>query len=262
MPLINYIGNRQEALSNNAGGFVRGAAPAPPSLSIEYLVVGGGGRTLITGYGGGAGGFLTGSFTASFNSSFNITVGLGAPTGSNQGGTSSVSSSILFVSASGGQEGASGGPTFKSAGLGGPPPIGKGGGAGSAENGVNGVEGLSGRGGSGSLWLDGRYYAGGGGGGGNATLPSGNGDGGIGGGGRGEPGGCTNCFSGSNGVDGTGGGAGGGNFKGGDGVVIIRYSTGSVNPPYDNAISGGELTISGGYYYHTFTGSGQFTYRY
>lgn len=262
MPLINYIGNRQESLGTTIGGFVRGNAPPPPPLSFDYLVVGGGGRTLLTGYGGGAGGLLSGSYTASFNSTFDITVGLGAPTSSNQGGTSAISSSTLFVSASGGQEGNSGGPTFFNAGLGGPEPIGKGGGAGSSQNGVDGVVGLSGRGGSGSLWLDGKYYAGGGGGGGNASLPSGNGDGGIGGGGRGEPGGCTTCFSGSNGVDGTGGGAGGGNFKGGDGVVIIRYSTASVVPPYDNAITGGELLITGGYAYRTFTGSAQLTYRF
>lgn len=259
MPLINYIGNRQESIADSAGAgrVQRGPAPPPPSLSIEYLVVGGGGRTLITGYGGGAGGVLSGSFSLPFNTISNITVGLGAPTSSNQGGTSSISSSVLFVSASGGQEGASGGPSFKSAGLGGPPPIGKGGGAGSAENGVNGVVGTSGRGGSGSLWLDGNYYAGGGGGEGNATLPAGGGNGGLGGGGNGGPGGGIFPPVGSDGVDGTGGGAGGGPYKGGDGVVIIRYSTGSVRMG-----DGGIQYELDGYYYHKFTGSGQFTYQY
>jgi hypothetical protein len=231
------------------------SCPPPPPLSIEYLVVGGGGRTAITGFGGGAGGFLSSSFSASYNSIFNIVVGLGAPTGSSQGGTSSISSSTLFVSASGGDEGDSGGPTLKIGGLGGPPPIGKGGGAGAGANGINGVDGSSGNGGNGLLWLDGNYYAGGGGGGANATVPANNGDGGLGGGGRGEPGGCTICLSGSNGVDGTGGGAGGGNFKGGNGIVIIRYSTGSVRPAY-----GGTVTEQGGYIYHTFTGSGEFRY--
>ena len=109
---------------------------------------------------------------------------------------------------------------------------------------------------------------GGGGGGGNASLPSGNGAGGIGGGGIGEVGGCTSCVSGSNGVDGTGGGAGGagGNggvdLKGGSGIVIVRYLTSSLVPPYDHALSGGSLSITGSYAYITFTGSSQLTYSF
>ena len=63
MPLINYIGNRQEALAGGIGGFVRGNAPTPPSMSIDYLVVGGG-----TSGGGGSHG----------NAAFWRTVGVGS----------------------------------------------------------------------------------------------------------------------------------------------------------------------------------------
>jgi hypothetical protein len=50
--------------------------------------------------------------------------------------------------------------------------------------------------------------------------------------------------------------------KGGSGIVIIRYATASVVAPYDNAIDGGSLSISGGYVYRTFTGSAQLNYRF
>jgi hypothetical protein len=54
----------------------------------------------------------------------------------------------------------------------------------------------------------------------------------------------------------TGGGGGGGNAfaggNGGSGIVIIRYLGSQVG-------SGGTVTSSGGYTYHTFTSSGTFT---
>jgi hypothetical protein len=230
--------------------------PAPPDLQIEYLVVGGGGKVQIARDGGGAGGFLTGSISVPWRQTLRNTIGLGATGSQEQGGSSSISASILFVSASGGSGGTSGAPTINSAGLGGPPPIGTGGGAGAGEVGGNGVDGRSGDGGDGLQWLDGNYYAGGGGGGANTTVPAGNGIGGLGGGGNGDIGACTNCgTTGSNGTPNTGGGAGGGGYDGGSGVVIIRYSTGSVKPGF-----GGNVTEAGGYYYHTFTGSADFRY--
>lgn len=162
-------------------------------------------------------------------------------------------SSFAYVYAGGGSPGSSGYPQFNSEGLGGSTPIGAGGGAGSSQNGVNGVVGLSGRGGSGSLWLDGNYYAGGGGGPQSELYAASFGmDGG--GNGLGYPG--------SNGVDGTGGGAGGEMPKGGSGIVILRYLTSSLVPPYDHALSGGSLSITGSYAYITFTGSSQLTYRF
>lgn len=224
------------------------SCPAPPNLEVEYLVVGGGsiGNSLD---GGSGGGVLSGSLSIPWNTIYSASVGFGA-TISNDGGSSSLSSSTSFLVATGGGANGSGGPSFFAVGLGGPPPIGQGGGAGSAQNGTNGVNGASGNGGSGSLWLDGIFYAGGGGGG--AALPLfGGGQSGVGGGGQG--GGSGSLYS---GVNGLGGGAGGdaGNV-GGSGVIKIRYSTGSVKPAF-----GGTVTESGGYYYHTFTGSGDFRY--
>ena len=266
MPLINYIGNRQECLGATSG-FVRGNAPTPPALSFDYLVVGGGGKVNLSGFGGGAGGFLTGSASLDFNTTIDIAVGMGASGIQESGSISSIISPTFgTVIAYGGNAGQSGAPTGNSAGLGGPPPIGTGGGAGAGQAGVDGVNGQSGRGGSGSIWLDGNFYAGGGGGAGNDTLPSGNGDGtidnGLGGGGRGAVGGCTTCQPGQNGEDGKGGGAGGGMEKGGSGVVIIRYLTSNLVPPYDKALSGGTLSITGSYSYLTFTGSAQLSYKF
>ena len=88
---------------------------------------------------------------------------------------------------------------------------------------------------------------------------SGTGTGGIGGGGSSATG---NNTSGTNGTANTGGGAGGGNSatqpsgsfqrSGGSGIVIIRY-------PGATAATGGTITSSGGYTYHTFTTTGTFT---
>jgi hypothetical protein len=51
---------------------------------------------------------------------------------------------------------------------------------------------------------------------------------------------------------GGGGGDGGQGTAGGSGIVIIRYSGGTVG-------SGGTITSAGGFTYHTFTASGTFT---
>jgi hypothetical protein len=261
MPLINYIGNRQECLGDNGGRTQRGAAPTPPPLIFDYLVVGGGGKTNLGGYGGGAGGFLTGSASLDFNTAIDIVVGMGASASQASGGFSSITSptfgTLIAYAGSAGQQGF---PPQNPAGLGGPPPIGVGGGAGAGQPGVNGVNGLSGRGGSGSMWLDGNFYAGGGGGAAGTQYDAGDGtiDNGLGGGGRG----AGSPFGGQNGLDGTGGGAGGGMEKGGSGIVILRYLTSNLVPPYDNALSSGTLTITGSYAYLTFTGSAQLSYSF
>ena len=101
MPLINYIGNRQEALGTRVGGFVRGAAPAPPSLILDYLVVGGGtsgrGGDGTYGIGGSGGGVISGSaVTMSFNSSIAIIVGAGGVSGSTAASSSMSGSSFAF----------------------------------------------------------------------------------------------------------------------------------------------------------------------
>ena len=62
--------------------------------------------------------------------------------------------------------------------------------------------------------------------------------------------GGTNTGGGGGGAGGFGGGPGG---NGGSGIVIVRY-LGTVLKG-----SGGTVTTSGGYTYHTFTSSGSFT---
>lgn len=224
--------------------------PNPPDLSIQYLVVGGGGRgPNLTG--GGGGGFLSGSTSVVWKDVLNIEVGAGATV--DDGGDSYISSSLISGLIGGGaNRGQSGTPQSNIEGAAGPG-VG-GGGAGAAENGFDGAPAGAGRGGDGLMWLDGNFYAGGGGGGSSNPGVLDNAFGGQGGGGNGigndpYPSSITASAN-------TGGGAGGQNGNGGSGIVIIRYSTGSVRPGY-----GGTVTEVGGYVYHTFTGSGQFTYN-
>ena len=257
MPLINYIGNRQEALGKDSR---RGAAPPPPALSLDYIIVGGGNAGRGSGIGGSAGGVLSGSaVTMSFNTTLNIVVGAG---GTSAGGTpitnatsSSMSgSSFGFVGAGGAQGSNSGGPGYFSEGTSGAGGT-QGGGAGSSKNGNNGAINQNGDGGTGSLWVDGLYYAGGGGG----TNPAGNpGYPGLGGGGTAQTGFGPDGFAYQiNGVNGKGGGASGEGTLGGSGSVIVRYTTGSLR-----MAQGGTQFESGGYFYHQFTGSGTLFYGY
>ena len=260
MPLVNVLINSTTAGGGGTRGFTRGNAPPAPNLDIQYLVVGGGDAVYLTGYGGGGGGFLSGSASMSFNDTLTIEVGAGGTAVQDDYGKESYISSSLFgmLIASGAIEGQSGLPQGKSAGLGGPPPNGAGGGAGAGQNGGNGNLTAAGLGGNGLQWLNGTFYAGGGGGSNLGFAGVSNGYGGDGGGGTGAGTPYTQSLA----VNGLGGGAGGSNGDGGSGIVIIRYSTGSVNPPYDNAISGGTRTVNGGYVYHTFTGSGELSYKF
>ena len=116
--------------------------------------------------------------------------------------------------------------------------------------GINGQ--MSGIGGDGLQWFNGNYYAGGGGGGSPTSYSPG--AGGIGGGGSGSGTGAT---QGTPGTTNTGGGAGGASSDaegstGGSGIAILRY----LGTP---VATGGTITQSGGYTYHTFTSSGTFT---
>jgi hypothetical protein len=235
--------------------------PIPSNgINIDYLLVGGGGGSAQY-TGGGAGGYVSSSASFIFDSSslyFDIIVGKsGSVTTDTQptnGGNSSISSSLLFNSASGGgagaymntinffpqadgQVGGSGGgglirniytlnpgagisPQGFSGGsaAGATPASGAGGGgAGAAGNNQNG--------GIGKLWVDGVYYAGGG--YGNFRI-----------GGNGSAG---------SGSFGRGGSAGG--VVPNDGVVKVRYLGAQRG-------SGGTITQSGGYTYHTFTSNG------
>jgi hypothetical protein len=261
-------------LSQSMQGFI--PPPTRSAVDVEYIVVaGGGGNGYLYSGGGGAGGVITGSTSLPHLTTTIITIGNGG-SGSNAGyiGTngqnSSVTGSFISLTAIGGGKGARfNGVSTCVAAFGG----GSGGGGNASQNYGNGArgsgtsgqgnsgaavtyntyngggggggaaaEGVGYNGGNGIQWLDGNYYGGGGSG---VTISGNYGAGGIGGGG----------ISGSAGTANTGGGAGGkttGNVSGGSGVAIIRYAgTGSK-------ATGGTITYSGGYTYHTFNSSSTF----
>ncbi len=265
------------------------------TYSIEYLIVGsgGGGGGHATndkgGGGGGAGGYVSGSTTVTAGvTSYAATLGGGGAGGGTTnsqagtvGGNGSNTTFGAFTTAVGGGGGAGGfggsgsdhsgvaggsGGGATRGGTGGAGTSGQGyaggdatavdGGAGGGGRGGGGSTALSAAGanaGAGSTWSNGTAYAGGGGGGAYS------GSGGSGGTGGGGAGGAAN----SNGTAGTaftggaGGGAGGGanagrsGAAGGSGVVIVRYAGAQKG-------TGGTVTSSGGYTYHTFTTSGTF----
>jgi len=228
--------------------------PLPPDLEVEYLVVGGGAAGQGTSAAGGSGGGVrSGSLSIPYKTTLTNIVGLGGVSGSRNGFSSSISSSTVGFYGAGGATGNSGIPSEFSQGVSGPG-LTQGGGAGSSENGNDGVTNQNGDGGDGSVWVNGLYYAGGGGGVGNVGNP---GYPGLGGGGTAQTGfGPDDLPYQLNGYNGRGGGAASTGTSGGSGVVIFRYSTGSVRPAF-----GGTTEISGGYVYHTFTGSGDFRYN-
>lgn len=266
------------------------------SYSVEVLVVaGGGGGTRGTGSGGsGAGGYLEGSMTLAATTEYPVTIGAGGAAAPSQGTIGSVGSNSVFngATALGGGVGARDSGTGLAGGSGGGAAgasingsnrpntaatqgnsggltgygntggsatgntwyIGSGGGGAGAvgENCPGSADVRGGTGGAGRQWVDGNYYAGGGGGGSESTAaiasPA------VGGGGASGRNG-TNPTS---GTANTGGGAGGTGLsaqpaaQGGSGVVIIRYLGAQKG-------TGGTVTSSGGYTYHTFTTSGTYT---
>jgi len=263
-------------------------------LEVDYLVVGGGGAGGgFTGAGGGGGQYNPSSnVLLTRNTTYPVIVGAGGLQEGGDGfkGSNGQSSSFNGVISIGGGAGGAfssdnqslrdgssgssgGGGSTNGNGVGGIGTAGNNGG-----NGINGVGSadysgggggasavgasgsLTSNGGNGTAWIDGNYYAGGGGGFRYETSLSSNGSGGLGGGGNG---GQTQPITGmlrlsTSGSANTGGGGGGaifgdGNWNGGSGVVKIRY-TGSVSQA-----TGGTISYSGSYTYHTFTSSGNFT---
>ena len=254
-----------------------------PSYNIDYMVVAGGGGAGQGG--GGAGGYSTGTVSVLGGVEYTVTVGAG---GTGNGGasyfpTNGSDSSIAGISTStgggyggsdaygtqtvGGNGGSGGGGNYSGSAAGGSgtsgqgnnggsgysaDPYGSGGGGGANAAGASSSAGEGGAGGNGIEWFNETTYAGGGGG---ASFFSTAGAAGAGGGGAGVVGGGP---AGNDGSANTGGG-GGGNFSGegtgagGSGVVVIRYA-GS-----QGSQTGGTVTSSGGYTYHTFTASGTFT---
>ena len=262
------------------------------SLQIDYLVVGGGGAGGgYAGGGGGAGQYQATSSVLSTSSpiTYSVFVGDGGAQDGFKGtnGNSSSFNSILSIGGGAGgavsdtpsindgsSGGSGGGGSWYGNGLGGTGTAGNnggaginnvgnldysGGGGGASTAGANGTS--TSNGGNGTLWLDGNYYAGGGGGYRKQTSLTSNGIGGIGGGGNGHMDGNLEILRvSSSGSANTGGGGGGnasgfpssGSWSGGSGVVKIRYAgSGSL-------ATGGTITYSGSYTYHTFTASGNF----
>ncbi len=274
---------------NGVGWTTFTTAQAP----VSVLVVGGGGSGGNGGGGGGgAGGYQYDSaYTVSIQT-YSVTVGLGgagqgtANAVGNDGGNS-IFGTITVTGGGGGGALVSGVATAgRNGGSGG------GGGATTSSSGNGAAGGTGSQGGNGGFGGNSASsrYAGGGGGGANAAgadalTPPGNGGAGIsnsisgtavtyaGGGGGGNDqtsgfsgtggagGGGNGGYSGTGptaGTNGLGGGSGGvrdsgTEQKGGDGVVIIAYPTGSLTA------TGGTITTSGGNTIHTFTSSGTFT---
>jgi len=264
---------------------------ASDSLIVDYLIVGGGGAG-GSGHagGGGAGGYISGSsLTVYKGTSYPAVVGAGGTGATYNSSAPSVGSntSIFGYTAirggyGGGQNqpgiakdgtsggsGGGGGNTTSGAGDGGAGTPGQGfpGGIGSGGNSWSGAGGggasaagsnnpnssTGGAGGAGIEWINSVAYAGGGGGGGGSPADDTGGAGGFGGGGPGVAGGSRTATSGTTNRGGGGGGSRDGPAgNGGSGVIIVRY------PGTTERASGGTITTSGGYTYHTFTGSGTF----
>ena len=224
---------------------------SPPTLSIEYLVVAGGGgpgsfNSAVAPSrwpgGGGAGGFKTGSATLSNPTSLSVVVGAGGNI-NNDGQPSAFNE---LTSSGGGKGGNETNYNGNSGGSGGGGNTSGLGGAGIAGEGNDGGAGYyasvtiyqgGGGGGAGGIgypaypgptkaWLDGNQYAGGG----NGVKPDVSGS----------------LTSGSGGNSNLG--------VGQNGIVKIRYAGSG------SQATGGIITYSGSYTYHTFISGGTFTY--
>jgi hypothetical protein len=244
---------------------------SPNPVSIDYLIVAGGGGGVGTsgtsGFGGGgAGGFLTGGDILCNNQNYTVVIGAGGGYGVN--GWPSSFKGIVAIGGgygNGAPGGSGGGAVYGNAGGLGTPGQGHpggagyyeqnyyttgGGGGGAGSAGTNSGPRQGGCGGAGrNQTISGvsKYYAGGG-GGGVETCGTG-GSGGIGGGGYGSP-----SPGPANGTANTGGGGGGGGSgtgtggSGGSGVIIIAYCS-------PQKFTGGVVTSSGGKTIHTFDSS-------
>jgi hypothetical protein len=271
----------------NNGCVTSSISPARTTASIDFLVVAGGGGGAWAGGGAGAGSYRSGSLTL-VTGSYAVKVGVGGIGAVYLGGAAQTGSDsfITFATSSvtsqgggiggggnGGNGGSGGGASYLSVGGlsstggnnggdgGGAPEYAAGGGGGASAVGADATA-NSGAGGAGLAWLDAVTYAGGG-GGGYTSQGAVFGAGGSGGGGRGS---ITSATTAQPGTDGRGGGGGGGGnnagvsidgAKGGDGVAIVRY------PATASFMTGGTITSSGGYIYHTFTnttGSGTLSF--
>ncbi len=286
-PATSFLEASGIFLGKSGSAYVAQIGTVSSAISVEYLVVAGGGAGAgNVGGGGGAGGLLAGSTNVSSGASHTITVGAGGTcpvaVGLGDSGANSSFGSIAIATGGGGggmqsvgRNGGSGGGggVFSLAGgtgtggqgnnggAGGANVSGQqsGGGGGASAAGAAAVGGVSaGNGGAGtasSISGASVTYAGGGGGGiyNVGTV----GAGGVGGGGAGNWHGVGVNGTANRGAGGGGGGYDGTSYKGGSGgsgIVVIRYLTTSVLA----LGTGGTITTSGGYTIHTFTSSGTF----
>ena len=273
---INYNYNVIEAVSSIGGRGVTRGGVIP--LSIDYIIVGGGGAGGINGgvggyIGGGAGGFRTGSMVLGLNDTFTIEVGHGGIPGGRLPSGSAMRNNVydLFVSGAG-APGVSGWPQQNTYGTGsvcggGGRYYGAGGGGGMSigYDAVCSPTTIVGAGGDAIAWFSSSFAGGGGGGvievtpanvyggaGGTSVSGSSGGDGGS----YYGPSSAGRQFSGG------GGGAAGNNngapaSEGASGSVVIRYPyyAGDIGIAY---ATGGVKYIYNGYVYHRFESNGTF----
>lgn len=246
------------------------------SVSVTYTAVaGGGGGGSSAGGGGGAGGFIEGTYSISDLGNYPIVIGAaGAVTTTNGNGFQGGNTTLFGLTALGGGLG-----TCYGGGSGGNGGSGGGGGAFSSGQGAGLTTqvstygyGFGNNGGTGyAAVVNGRAGSGGGAGGAGQNGTAGTSPGMPGGLGKASTiNGTTYATGGRGGWEQTGqavgvdaaantGNGGEGTAdnrtagKGGSGIAIIRYTTGSMTA------TGGTITTSGGFTIHTFTANGTFT---
>lgn len=271
---INYNYNVIEAVAAIGGRGGAGGRGGVTPLTIDYMIVGGGGAGGVNGgiggyTGGGAGGFRTGSLTLGLNDLFTIEVGQGGiPSGRLSSGSAFRGTNIdLFVSG-GIAGGESGWPQSNTVGTTDSCGAGRtlgGGGGGGMSVGYNGncLTPAAGFGGDAIAWYS-SSFAGGGGGGVfyEAGVVGGGGGTSVSGSSGGQGGSITNFSSAGRPFSGGGGGAAGNNngsvaSEGASGSVVIRY-------PYVDSDFGVPYAVGGikyvydGYVYHRFESNGTF----
>lgn len=255
------------------GGRVQRGGPAP--LTVEYLVVGGGGGACdVPNFRGGGGGqALTGSLTLGLSTPFEVRVGRGETFNQTVSAQTSSFAGQLFVggnievTASFAIAGTSGTGFNSGSQSGAGSTRWGGGGGGSNGPGVDGINPKAGGGGRGIRWIDNLGYGGGGGGGFVDLGGTGFGTGSN-GGGDGEP-----SISGPNPRQYSGGGSGGSGdalipsgqtpgTNGASGSVIFAYPSVASDASGVSYAIGGVVTQatvgSTQYTFHTFTSSGVF----
>lgn len=292
---VNTSNNWLEFFSNNSWYSV--SSTNLNLYTVDYFVVAGGGAGGNQG-GGGAGGYLASNTNVIAGVSYTVTIGAGGTyPGAQPGYGNPGSNSTFVVTATGGGgggaygwnppkdglsggSGGGGGSQSGQNGAGGPGTPGQGtnggsgnsngatfdtggGGGGASQAGASGTGSTGGNGGNGianpfpgstvGANVAGTFYVAGGGGGsgGGPAVPTGaTSSGGNGGGGGGIRNGTATA-----GAVNTGGGGGAGTqnggASGGKGVVVIRYAGAQRG-------TGGNITTSGGYVFHTFNDTGTF----